>query len=278
MSYGNCMKGVVFAGIVVSAIWLVTAQITGTPQDEASPNATDISTMTTPAKPHLPSYDVAPGMQRAAAAEKRVKAPLSAALKEKNLTWGDPLFIRAFKEEGILEVFLLDQKTQRFQLFRTYPIAKQSGSLGPKQWQGDSQVPEGFYVASNHSLKCDSAFHLAINIGYPNEYDQSLQRTGDYIMIHGNCVSIGCLAMTDEKIEEIYSLIHASLAQGQAYVRIHIFPFRMTEERMKLAEQDQWFTFWKMLKVGYDSFEANGLPATTRVENQTYLFTPETKP
>ncbi len=271
------MKGMVIAGIVVSAILLVAAQITLTPQEKPLPSIPDLAPMTIPETPHLPSYNVPPGNQRAAAAEKRVKSPLRDALAEKNLHWGDPVFIRAFKEEGILEVFLLDQKLNRFQLFRTYPIAKQSGVLGPKQKQGDGQVPEGFYVANNSSLKSDSAFHLAINIGYPNEYDRALKRTGDYIMIHGNCVSIGCLAMTDEKIEEIYSLIHASLAQGQAFVRIHIFPFRMTEERMKLAEQDQWFTFWKMLKIGYDSFEINGLPATTKVDNQAYLFTPATK-
>jgi murein L,D-transpeptidase YafK len=214
------------------------------------------------------------GPARAKAAMERVKPLLEADLTAKNLHWGDPVFLRAFKEEAQLEVFLKDRQTNRFVLFRSYPIVALSGKPGPKLLEGDGQVPEGFYHAGSSAMKSDSVFHLAINIGYPNEYDRAHGRTGSFIMIHGNRVSIGCLAMTDEKIEEIYSLCDAALNKGQPFVRIHVFPFRMSKERMETVKDDANFPFWQNLFEGYELFEEQGLPAETRVIGRRYVFTP----
>lgn len=192
-------------------------------------------------------------------------------MKEKNMKKGAPVFIRAFKEERELEVFL-QNKDGAFEHLRTYPIAAASGDLGPKIQEGDGQVPEGFYYSSQQSMKPDSAFHLAFNIGYPNAYDRAHGRTGSYIMVHGSNVSIGCLAMTDEKIEEIYGLCQAALDAGQPFFRVHIFPFRMTDQRMQKAASSEHYDFWKNLKTGYDMFENTRVPPNTGVKNKQYTF------
>lgn len=192
-------------------------------------------------------------------------------LQEKGLKSGAPVFIRAFKEERELELFL-QAADGTFKLLRTYPIAAASGKLGPKLAEGDMQVPEGFYASSQRSMKPDSDFHLAFNIGYPNSYDRAHGRTGSFIMVHGSNVSIGCLAMTDPKIEEIYTLCQAALDAGQPFFRVHIFPFRMTEKRMQKAASSEHYKFWKNLKTGYDIFESTRIPPEVSVKNKRYEF------
>jgi murein L,D-transpeptidase YafK len=163
--------------------------------------------------------------------------------------------------------------TQRFHLFRSYPIAAASGILGPTLCQGDGQIPEGFYHVPSSAMKPNSRFHLAFNIGYPNEYDRAQQRTGDFIMVHGNQVSKGCLAMTDEKIEEIYALCDAALLASQPFFRIHLFPFQMTAVRMAQVKGQSNDAFWQNLKFGYDLFEPKKSPPGVQVVNGKYVFT-----
>jgi murein L,D-transpeptidase YafK len=215
-----------------------------------------------------------PGKQRAAAAAAAVRPALERDLEALGLKYGDPVFLRAFKEDLVLEVFVRNRRSGKFELFRSYPIAGSSGRLGPKVAEGDMQVPEGFYFVPPSAMNPQSQYHLSFNIGYPNAYEQAHQRTGSAIMIHGNQISIGCLAMTDEKIEEIYTLSTAAHAGGQKFFRIHIFPFRMTDERMAVAAGHPWEDFWKNLKEGYDVFEKNGTPPEIGVENQRYVVRP----
>ncbi len=210
----------------------------------------------------------------AAAIAARVRPALEHDLAEHGLKFGDPVFIRAFKEELQLELFVLNRKTGKYDLFRTYPIAKASGTIGPKLAEGDWQVPEGFYRVPPSAMNPNSRFHLAFNIGYPNEYDRLLGHTGSAIMIHGNQVSIGCLAMTDEKIEEIYTLCSAAHAGGQASFQVHIFPFRMTDERLNKETKSYWLDFWKNLKEGYDAFEKSHTPPTVTAKKGQYIFHP----
>lgn len=269
MKYHKRMKWFGWSLLPMAAVAYLLAQNTDlaptmSPQEEPAPEI-ELESL---------AVDAPAGPARARAAAERVKKLFVAELAAKNLHWGDPVFLRAFKEEKQLELFIKDRSTNRFILFRTYPIAGQSGTLGPKLREGDGQVPEGFYYAGRSGMKPDSTYHLAINIGYPNTFDQALNRTGSFIMIHGNSISIGCLAMTDEKIEEIYSLCDAALLQGQPFVRIHIFPFRMTKERMEQSVDDANHAFWQNLHEGYLHFEQQGIPAETRVVNQRYQFTP----
>lgn len=215
-----------------------------------------------------------PGPERAAAAAERVRPALERALAAKGLRFGDPVFLRAFKDEMRLEVFVRERTTGDFRLFRSYPVAKSSGGLGPKLAEGDGQVPEGFYFVTRQGMKPDSRYHLAFNIGFPNAYDRFHGRSGSAIMFHGNCVSVGCLAMTDPKIEEIYTLCDAALAGGQKFFRIHIFPFRMTGANLerKSAEHPAHAAFWRNLKEGYDRFGKHRRPPDAEVADGRYTF------
>lgn len=213
-----------------------------------------------------------PGPARAAAAAARVRPLLETDLRKKGLHFGDPVFLRAFKEENELEIWMRDRETGRFRHFRTYPVAAASGELGPKLSEGDGQVPEGFYRVDRDAFKPDSDFHLAFNIGYPNAFDRAHSRTGSFIMIHGRDRSIGCLAMTDPLIEEIYTLCAAALEEGQPSFQVHVFPFRMTDNRMARAADNEWFAFWTNLRVGFDRFEESHIPPRVTVDEGNYTF------
>jgi murein L,D-transpeptidase YafK len=181
---------------------------------------------------------------------------------------GDPVFIRIFKEESILEVWI--EKEGLYVHLKDYIICASSGYLGPKLKEGDKQAPEGFYKVTKHQLNPNSKYHLSFNLGYPNEYDRAHERTGSFLMVHGDCVSIGCYAMTDEKIEEIYRLVEAALFNGQEHIDVHAYPFYMTAENMYLYEGNTWYDFWTNLKEGYDYFESEKLPPQIKVENKRY--------
>lgn len=218
------------------------------------------------------SAETLPGPGRAAAARARVFSQLEKDLAEKGLHLGDPVFLRAFKEERVLELWMMRRGSGKYEFFRSWPIAGASGVAGPKLAEGDSQVPEGFYFVTPERMKPDSRFHLAFNIGYPNAYDLAHRRTGTFIMVHGAECSAGCLAMTDARIEEIYTLCDAALSKGQPFFRVHLFPFRMSQERMDAVRGQAWEDFWKNLKEGYDLFERNKVPPEVEVEGLRYIF------
>ncbi len=215
-----------------------------------------------------------PGPERAKAAAERTRPGLTRDLAALGLRFGDPVFLRAFKEERELEVWVQARGGRDFRLFRSYRIAAASGVLGPKRAEGDGQVPEGFYFVRPAAMKPDSAYHLAFNIGYPNAWDRHHGRTGSAIMVHGSEVSVGCLAMTDAKIEEIYTLCDAALRAGQPFFRVHLFPFRMSVERLAREAVGPHAGFWAELREGYDLFERTRIPPDVEVKDGRYRFTP----
>lgn len=192
-------------------------------------------------------------------------------LATKGMKQETPLFIRIFKEESELEVW--KQKDDgRYHHFKTYPICAWSGTLGPKVRVGDKQAPEGFYTVTPGQMNPNSKFHLAFNLGFPNAYDKAHGRTGDALMVHGDCKSAGCFAMTDALIEEIYILAREAFQGGQKNFHVHAFPFRMTEANLARHRSSQWHEFWKGLKEGYDTFEQTQLPPTVAVCSKQYLL------
>lgn len=207
---------------------------------------------------------------RSSEVAKRISPNLQQALKAKNLTLGAPILMRIFKETSELEVWM--QAGNQFKLFKTYKICYFSGKLGPKTKEGDMQSPEGFYSVAPQQLNPNSRFHLAFNLGYPNAYDRTYQHTGSALMVHGNCVSIGCYAMTDNQIEEIYTIAAAALNAGQASFQVQAFPFHLTEHNLALHQETQWLDFWRNLKVGYDAFEKTKTPPKVDVKNKQYVF------
>lgn len=191
-------------------------------------------------------------------------------LKDLDIKLGVPVFIRIFKEESLLEVWV--KKYDKYVLFKLYPICTFSGHLGPKLKEGDRQSPEGFYKVGKSQLNPNSNYHLAFDLGFPNDYDKVHRRTGSHLMVHGKCSSVGCYAMTNPKIEEIYKLLEKALKKGQKYVQVDIFPFRMTKTNMAKYANNQWYDFWTELKVGYDYFEVEKLPPLVKVENKHYTI------
>ena len=191
-------------------------------------------------------------------------------LETVNAKLGDPVYIRIFKEESLLEVWI--RSGAEYKLLKNYFICAYSGALGPKEKEGDKQAPEGFYRVTKKQLNPNSKFHLSFNLGYPNAYDRAHRRTGSFLMVHGNCVSIGCYAMTDAKIEEIYALVEAALQKGQSYVPVDAFPFQLSDENMALHSDNKWYDFWVNLKEGYDYFEAEHRPPHVKVKNGRYVI------
>ncbi|WP_267926121.1 L,D-transpeptidase family protein [Desulfolithobacter dissulfuricans] len=208
-----------------------------------------------------------PVNERARELMDRARTRLAAELDQKGMHLGLPIFIRIFKIPGTLEVWL--QQDGTFQLFKTYPICSYSGFPGPKLHEGDWQSPEGFYTVTPEQMNPNSQYHLSFNIGYPNSYDSSLDRTGSNIMVHGGCSSRGCFAMTNYWMEEIYLLAHTALAGGQESFSVHVFPFVMTARNMFKFRSSPWLDFWNNLKEGYDAFEeTRQVPAITVAEGR----------
>ena len=194
-------------------------------------------------------------------------------LERKAINTDAPIYIRVFKEESELEVW--KQRADGHYLHvKTYPVCNWSGTLGPKQRFADFMSPEGFYSVGQSQLKPDSAYHLAFNVGYPNELDRALGRTGDKIMVHGKCQSVGCFAMTDTLIEEIYAFVRDALRGGQASVPVHAFPFRMTAENMARHANHKAAATWAPLETAYMDFESSREVPVTAVCEKTYIVNP----
>jgi murein L,D-transpeptidase YafK len=201
--------------------------------------------------------------------------PLSEAmlaeLDTKNMAKESPILVRIFKEESELELWKVD-KSGRFALLQTYPICRWSGDLGPKIQEGDRQAPEGFYTITPGLMNPNSHYHLAINTGFPNAYDRANGRSGASVMIHGDCASVGCYAMTDEQITDIYSLAREAFFGGQRSFQIQAYPFRMTPLNMARYRDSPHLAFWKVLKQGYDHFEVTRKEPKVAVCDKHYVF------
>jgi murein L,D-transpeptidase YafK len=200
-----------------------------------------------------------------------VRTPTLRQMESLNMDRAAPVLIRTYKEEHTLEVWKQD-RAGKFALLKSYPICKYSGKLGPKIAQGDYQAPEGFYDITPDQMNPQSSEYLSFNIGFPNAFDQSLGRTGSFLMVHGGCRSVGCYAMTDYGIEEIYGLVYEAFQGGQAKIQLQAFPFRMTTANFVRHEQDPNASFWQMLKTGSDAFLETGYPPTVAVCDQRYVF------
>jgi murein L,D-transpeptidase YafK len=210
-------------------------------------------------------------MANNAKANQPVPPRLIQAMTEKNMDLQSPILVRIFKQEAELEVWKQD-RDGRFALLKTYPICRWSGDLGPKVREGDRQAPEGFYTISPAQMNPQSAYYLSFNTGYPNAFDQALGRTGGQLMVHGDCSSRGCYAMTDEQIAEIYSLGRESFFGGQRAFQLQAYPFKMTPINMAKHRNNPNMPFWKMIKEGYDQFEVTKQEPKVDFCEKKYVF------
>ena len=210
-------------------------------------------------------------------ATKELPPELLSLLNQKHMPKHSRILVRIFKEEAELDVWKQDT-TGHFQLLKIYPICRWSGDLGPKMHEGDRQTPEGFYTIAPELMNPNSNFYLAINTGFPNAFDKSNSRHGTFLMIHGDCSSSGCYAMTDEQIGEIYSLARDSLLGGRPSFQVQAYPFRLTPANLARHRTNPHIAFWKMLKVGNDHFEATHLEPKVDVCDRRYVFDAQQPP
>ncbi len=196
---------------------------------------------------------------RVTAARDSIGAKLEKAVRDFGARPGSEIFLRAFKQEKRLELWV--KKDSVFGLFRSYPICYVPGKLGPKRKQGDSQVPEGVYFIDGFNPK--SNFHLSMRINYPNESDlyfSDKEKPGGEIYIHGNCMSVGCIPIKDPNIEEVYLLALDATTGGQEQIPVHIFPCRLDDMNMQDLKDSNFFnssnrSFWENLQPVYAFFE-----------------------
>lgn len=207
--------------------------------------------------------------ERAAGRFTPPEVPIDRRLNEAGFALGETVFVRIIKSEHVLELWMADDQG-RYRKYRDFPICKWSGKMGPKIYEGDGQAPEGFYQVTRKQLNPNSQYHRAFNLGYPNAFDQAHRRTGGLLMVHGDCTSIGCYAMTDNGMDDIYRIVEAALAYGQESVPVHIYPFRMRQAALDSFASHRWHHFWKQLAPGYAAFEEDGVPPRAYVCGDRY--------
>jgi len=220
---------------------------------------------------------------RVRTASKEKDEVLRQRFKEKGLAYPPgAILLRAFKQEGLLELWAADAEDKPFVLVHEYRICTSSGTLGPKRRFGDEQVPEGFYELDWFNPQ--SNFFLSLHISYPNASDRILgssQNPGGDIFLHGNCASIGCIPITDDGIKEVYWLAVLAHSQGQKHLPIQIFPAQLTDDGLKALaanhpHQPALMAFWGNLKQGYDLFEKSHRLATFKTrQDGAYEFIDE---
>ena len=193
--------------------------------------------------------------------------------RERGLTYpAEEIFVRVFKRERILELWVRPAGAPTFALLKQYMVCALRGELGPKRAQGDGQTPEGFYEIDQFNP--NSQYHLSLHVDYPNRSDRTLggsANLGGDIFIHGGCETEGCIAVTNDAIKELYWIGVEARAAGQERIPVHIFPARMTAEELALlerrfADRPGLVAFWTSLKPGYDYFERNRLLPPIRVD------------
>jgi murein L,D-transpeptidase YafK len=185
------------------------------------------------------------------------------------------ILIVAFKEEKELELYVRGDASSKYRKLTTYDICAISGTPGPKRMQDDLQTPEGFYTINRFNP--NSSYYLSLGINYPNASDRIFsngRNPGGDIYIHGECVTIGCLPMTNDKIKEIYLMAVHARDNGQQNIPVYIFPCRMSEAglagiKKQYQAHPDLMRFWDNLKAGYDIFNKNFEEMTITVDKKT---------
>ncbi len=217
---------------------------------------------------------------RVAQAFSHTQDSLKSRAKSIGLSWPlKELYFRSFKYDGEFEVWARNDQTSAYTLFKTYKVCSMAGTLGPKRFEGDYQVPEGFYYVNKYNPR--SAFHLALGINYPNASDDVLSDSmhpGGAIFIHGRCLTVGCIPLQDEPVEEVYTLSVLAKDQGQDFIPVHIFPYRFSNTKGQeyfntlINSKAQLAPFSASLRKVYDYFEkTKNLPLISINEKGEYL-------
>ncbi len=203
---------------------------------------------------------------------KPVSPELRALMDEKDMERSAPVLMRLYKADAKLEVWKKQRKTGQYALLKSFDICRWSGDLGPKVSEGDRQAPEGIYTITPGLMNPKSSYHLAFNTGFPNAFDRAHGRYGSHLMVHGDCTSRGCYAMTNQQVEDIYALARDAFDGGQKGVQLQLFPFRMSAQNMYRYRKNAHYAFWKNLKEGADHFEVTHQEPQVAVCSKRYVF------
>jgi murein L,D-transpeptidase YafK len=195
---------------------------------------------------------------------------LAKEFEEKGLKLGSPVFLRVYKQTSEMELWV--QQGPRYELFKIYKICRWSGGLGPKFYEGDRQSPEGLYRITTSDLIVNKRWDRAMNINYPNTFDQLNGRSGSSILIHGGCGSIGCFAIQNQNVEEVYGAVRAALRNSQAYVPVLTLPFRFSALAPEKEDTLHMNEFWSDLRRADLLFERDRLPPTAWICDGRYYF------
>ena len=218
---------------------------------------------------------------RAAEAMNRKEDTLQKQFKAKGLKWpAKYLYFRSFKYDSQFEVWVKNEINEPYTLFKSYRVCALAGSMGPKRMEGDYQVPEGFYYINEFNPK--SSYHLSLGINYPNESDRKLSdsiQPGGEIFIHGSCVTVGCIPLTDDKVEEVYIMAAHAKDMGQDFIPVHIFPIKFDAKRSSeyfnniIKDDPALKKFAGRLEDAYNYFENyKQLPVVMISENGEYTI------
>lgn len=204
----------------------------------------------------------------------------------KGLVWPARfMYIRSFKYDSQLEVWVKNDRKEPYKLFNTYKVCALAGTLGPKRFEGDYQVPEGFYYINE--FRPNSNYHLALGVNYPNASDRILSdsfKPGSAIYVHGSCVTVGCIPITDEQIEDLYIIAASVHSAGQDFIPIHVFPVVFKNKRSQeyldkfLKDRPDYQPMMDKLKYAYYYFnQKKSIPTILVDKKGTYLFADEPK-
>lgn len=211
------------------------------------------------------------GPDRAQVAVARYREPVQRMFASKGVDFSQPVFMRAFKQDNVIELWAKDKRRSGYKLVKRYEVCNYSGALGPKTRSGDMQTPEGFYEVRAHNLKPQSQFHMSFNLGFPNAHDRSRGWAGTNIMVHGDCTSEGCFAMRDDPMEEIYTVASLNFEAGNGLFYFHSFPFRMTDKALEAQKDHPWHDFWASMQPGYEIFERQRLVPQISSQSGRYI-------
>ncbi|MGO8953680.1 MAG: L,D-transpeptidase family protein [Rhodomicrobium sp.] len=198
------------------------------------------------------------------------EAELSQRFEARGIKLGSPIFIRVYKQTSEMELWV--QQGPRYVLFKVYGICRWSGGLGPKFYEGDRQSPEGLYRITTSDLIVNRRWDRAMNINYPNKFDKVNGRSGSSILIHGGCGSIGCFAIQNQNVEDVYGAVRAALRNGQAYIPVLSLPFRFTALAPSKEDTLQMNEFWGDLRRADLLFERDKLPPIAWICDGRYYF------
>jgi len=222
----------------------------------------------------FPAGSGPPATPRSRAIVEEAIVRLGGELASAGLEPGDPLFLRAFKEESELEIWMKPASEPHYLLFKVHRLVAAAGRSGPKLREGDGQAPEGFYTFGPEALRPETRHHLGIDLGFPNAYDRQRGRTGSDLLIHGGSLAGGSYALPPAAMDEVYALADAAFRAGEEEVAVHLFPFRLVDARMDKvwSNPSRWTEEWVNLKEGYDFFENVRLPPRIGLDGDRYEF------